>query len=644
MKRFSVFFLTFLLFCTPFYAELPHGAALCDAVRAVCEKTGIKPQRLPLVPEGSNRFPANLYIQFSGHYTGKLDSEENKKSLLIVLRQEEIYRNPVVLQTLLDKLSAEKPFLDTGILLSYGDFSVPGNFSPVPGSIYFLNQKEDPANQIVLLVSMEEDHTSIIPGCGGHTNPSWFIRDIYSAYRKNGILEGPDFGYTSGLFRLNIYNYPVQDAFLERGVSAVTANFEKGLDTESIAGSIFCFARDCNPFSEAFPGTHAFMFSLFGHEIWFSENVITKTILASLFIVLTILYIYGFINKQFRLVAWKKMKKIWFYPFIVYAGTILLFYFFVFLMGLFVKKWTVPFSAAAGFFLPLQFIGTSLFFINSLKFNPEFKKRTVSYLYMVTSSINLIIFTLLDISLFPIFLFEFFLALLSTSVKQIWFQLLVLVFCILPYIAPLRQFLFHTTQNEVITFFTTRNLVPFFIFLVILPINILCFRIITGLNFHWYKKGGRNFDRQTRNLIIIISGTVIFELFISILLPSSFKHIEKTENERIVVASRKTENLSMKSTSSSIFGETVKTIKIKSLADIDHLDVRISGSGENPVLFSDYSFRVENHNTAVFEIPYQPPRNMEFSWGQKDKNAKITVTAFYRNGNNLFMERVEEGR
>lgn len=293
--------------------------------------------------------------------------------------------------------------------------------------------------------------------------------------------------------------------------------------------------------------------------------------------------------------------------------------------------------ASISFIYPLIFVIISLVFLSTIRYSPDFKRKTLDFLTLITASVNLYLFTLLDISFFPIFAIEFILALLTVIFKKNYFHFIILILFELPFVPYLIQLFYNTDPFLLQKTLLNSYYVPLGIFLIIIPQYLTVFRILTGTSFYWYKKTKNPAMKDLGNIVMLAIFSVIFEAAIIFLIPEQFyKNIKEEIPEIITELPEKI--LSVTSETSDVFGDKIRTIKIHSTKPLEYCDVKISGKDATPVLFSENDYFQESSTVSVFRIPFQPPENMEFRYGEGKTEITVFVSAIYEEDGKFYSD------
>lgn len=641
---FTLFFLSHLCFGNT-QTSVPKGVDLCREVENLCRSAGISTLQSHLVTSISrsqSEFPFNIEADFPAKTPSDKENQEIfKEKLLLIVSQEDFISKPGLATNLLHILSAENHNYDIKILLSYEENTELTDYQTISGTRDYITKLENIQDYAVLLLSLNGDRTKVVAGSGNLASPAWIARTAYDSINKNKILSSFQSCYISFMYKHELFTDTNLEAYLKAGLPAIRVTFSDSIEEEKIEN----FVKDFMYFigeNDAFSlDSHSIMVSVFHKSIWINERTITRLIVLMIFLTFLLLVGYGFFNDNFRLQAWRHIKRIWFYPVIIFVISNAIFFSYKGMLFLLSKKGIeIPVYTSICFILPLNMAIISYAFIAALKFTPTFKRRTVDYLTLFCASINLILFPLYDITLFPIFAVEFILAWLATIFTRNIYHILILILFEIPFLPFLLQ-LFNTCDPVLlISLLEKNNLIAPTLFLLLLPQYLNCFRVFTGLNFYWFAKKSNKMSTDRRNLYVMALFLISFEVILSLIFPSSLKKNPKQKPAVLITESQ--ENfLKADLSSTEVFGDIISTIKINSDKKLSVCDIKVSGKSTNPVLFSDHDLAMEDAKTALFLLPAYPPKDLSFSYGTNTSDsADIIVTGIYEEQGSYFYNKI----
>lgn len=643
-KAFSLFFILYFVSSLCFSLDtdynksdnIPHGTALCDTVYSLCKEQGFYPQKQYLSSVLIKGFPYNIIVDCPA--ANPEEDYYESETLILILSQEGACINPDFTKRLLSLLSAQKLNYDIRILFSYEtNTEIPPGFYPVSPDEVFLSSIENPNYNTAIFLDIFAEKTSVISGGNNLIAPTWLVKNIFNAITTNRLLSSYKSIYITFLNKHSFFSDRSLNAFLLADIPSVYVELDKKLSDEQRLNFFESLISDFSFLEADSSDTHSIMFTLLHHNIWIGELTITKMILIVIFASILLLFIYNFFNTSFSFQAWRLIKKIWYFPIIIYSVSLVLFYFckqlILFLEN---RNCHIPLAASVAFTFPLILAVLSFFFFSILKFSPGFKKRTIDYLTLFCSILNLFVFSILDISLFPIFALEFILAWMTVIFSKNQIHIIILFLFFIPFLPFVTQFLNNSPQ---IQFFENLNknklIFPAFL-LVMLPQYLIFFRVLTGMNFYWFDKKIKKINTDRNNLIILSSFIILFEVIIAILMPPSTKKKIIPLNEKTIISNEK-DIVSFTKSENQIFSDTITTLNFTLNKIPEFCKVEVSGENSNPVLYTENDIFIQNETSTVFTLPYQPPQNIYFSFGTDiNEQMKIRFTTVYKEDGKLY--------
>ncbi|MCQ2585712.1 MAG: hypothetical protein MJ185_08970 [Treponema sp.] len=634
-----LFFLTSLCFSQENNAEkveIPHGIELCRQVRTICKASGLDFSTQTLV---SSLEIFNISV-FLPAFTRKPDSfyANYRNTLVFILPQEEFIKKSEFYTNILKKLSAQKRNYDIVFLLSFSENNRFQGFYTLTGEKTFLQTLDSAENYAAIFLHPGEKSTKVISGAQGLVTPSWLVKTTYDSINRYRLLPSIKSCYISFLYKQKIFNDSNLESFLSAGIPSLSLHLSNKIDDSSFEDFIIDFCNNYDLDDTVKNDTHSIMFTAFHKSFWITEETITKEILIVIFLTFMLLILYGFLNSNLQFIAWNKIKKIWYYPIIIYGICIFIFYTFRLLI-IDLRKGGILISTASAIssILPMIFTVQSFFFFSTLRFTPYFHRRTVDYLTLITASINLAVFSLIDISLFPIFGLEFIFAWLSTVFTLNFVHIIILILFELPFIPFILQFFENASPNLLDSIVRQSRFLAPAVFLMLLPQYLNSFRVFTGMNFYWFNQNKLQRAKDRNNLIILAVFLCSFELILFLMLPPYLKQTNSGNVYETLISSDEkiiTANIFKRK----IFDENLTTLIIHSEKKLEACDIRVKGQDSNPILFSDNEFIISGQSESVFPLPMQPPEDLIFSFGTgNDQAYEITIRSVYKENDSFYI-------
>lgn len=633
MNRKSLFFIFALLFSFPLFCQeklSPGGKQLCDFVFYSLEKENLKPEISYLTKNHTNDFPYNISVKLLGN-------QSDESFFTIQIKMEDAFFHTDLISELCKKINRMNLSYPVLLLITFGDdISFPFKNTSSGIDYYFSSSDFVGSSSISagLLLNLENDRTSFIFGSNGKTANSNLIKCVFQAYDSNRLLKRFKSFCISHLYLSPIFYDKDLSSFLENDISSVKLNFSTDISEEKIYSIIIQILTSMNDITIKNDSTHWVMLSLFKRNFWITERSITKGLIIILFSTLLFLSLLGFINRSLQMEAWKTIKKIWHIPIVIYLLSVCCY----FLGNEFCKlteqilEIKLNYVSRLLMIIPMTFLIQFEFIVSLLYVYPDFKKRSIDYLILISVTINLYFFCFIDISFFTIFLFEFFIAIIC-----IFFQSNIAhTFLFLGYFLPFIPYLVQINEESNLTLlnnYVNNNITfPLFFFMVSIPLFLIFFRIITHMNIRWFEKEHDAAKKSFYNILVSASILITITALTIIFIPWDVKTFvpEETNNKKTVITNSPKNNINLLKEDIYLFGDKIINLAIESDVPLEYCDLKITSEYGQPVLFSDYDYFTPYGGTAIFEIPVQPPQNMIFSYGENHIENKIKLTAIYK--------------
>ena len=353
-----------------------------------------------------------------------------------------------------------------------------------------------------------------------------------------------------------------------------------------------------------------------------SEYNIIKVLIIITFLSLAFVFILAYLNSSIKSLAWTDLRKNWYTVFVT----------FILMLGgaFFAKLIYIAFTkngstASTAFGLPvLQIIFSSAlvsaFFLLEVLFHKKsYGERSIDIIIVLLTFINQALFCLIDVSLFPLFLFICCCSILSLILHRNWFHIVLFIVFIVLYI-PYVSLLYKSSDTlSLKEFFINNSIYVYAVCFAVLPIFMMWLRILTAIQ----KKISKN-----SSFIIIISAAFAFFMLTFIIFNKIAFSDKKAESKELQIS--KTEDISNKYikleyTDKQIFENTYRTIQINLQDDVLCAQINVINDEGTPVLYSENSYIQSNTNSAIFTVPLNPPRKMYFSYGTNNSKQIIEV-------------------
>lgn len=620
-KKTIIAILSLILFKNTFFAESKPltGLELCNRTWSFLSANKLKPVSNEIISSSENAFPYNIAINYK-----KKDSDSNL--LIITFKMEEAFEHQDILLSVIKHLSKQE--FSSEILLLYGTEKLYPSYMTVNSADTYAKNLDTTTNNIVLNVKLSSSKNEILCGSNGNISPAWLFKNLYNAYKSQGLTKNLPSIYISQLYKYKFTENEILSAFLKNEIPAVNANFNAAeTDSNTISLVINNFIDNYDDNKNASLDYHSIIFNFKNKTLVISESATVTIIIILLFMNCALVFILAYVYAGIKSRIWKDIKNDWYILPVTFILTLAGLYagrgFFI----LFNPDLTRTKTVFSIVLLQISFAAAfnSIFYLIEIFFHKKlYTAHSIDFIILIMGSLNLIIFCLHDISLFMMFLFVLLINILCIIMKRNWFHIFMWFIMFLPYLPYLVLLYKYTDSNYLQHFLTYGKFEPLTLTFILLPPFLMFLRILTAVK--------KRFEGKLV-FSIIISASYIFIVTSVILLNSlAFKkHSEiiqttifPTDNQELINVDYHDKN---------IYGEKVRTIRIKSKEDIEVVEIKVIGEKQNPVLYSDYDYETLTKSSSVFIFPSNPSRNLSVTFGTNNLACTILVEALYKTEN-----------
>ena len=595
-----------------------NGQDLCDSMFEYIEKNGFNPQIQPLVSGGTNLLPYNIIVRFSPKDTV---SDHN---FILFFYMEDAWPNREIVTAALAQLST-RPYNST-VVLCYGNRNNLYMENIIYGADIFVQSLDTNTSNSAVLMDLSSRKNQIITGSNKKHSPSWMLKDMFDAYSSAKITDGLPLIFISQTADFTFSEDRAFLAFLNSDIPCISAGIK---DTTRASDVILAFINSYESSMDQSNDSHTFMFRIFGKRIWLSEIRLIKILIVFLILSILLTFSMSFINKNLKVEFWQEIRANWYVIPVIFTLT---------LAGLFAGKGLYKLFTRSnasytvfGFIIVqimISMLLVSLFFMLNLSLLKKYTTRSLDFLLVLDTFINLMIFTLLDISLFPIFMFIYLVSVISLIFRRNWIHIILFIFLIVPFV-PYINSLFNTSDIESLHNLLINSIAqPFLLSFILLPVYQMLLRLFNAFKKYYTKK---------RFYAILIGATYLGIFIILLLLNRIFYSQKKDRSAFLQMQLLTAENtlpgkdfyLSYKD--QQIFSDTIRTVNVQSQQLPVYVSLQITSDDQNttPVLYSENEFNLLNQNTVDFPLPMYPSQNLEFNYGSDTQGQTITVEQIF---------------
>ena len=600
-----------------FSQETPlQGIDLCNSMFNYIEKKGFSPAVQSLVAGGTNNLPYNIIVNFSPKDTV---SEHN---FILFFYMEDAWQNKDLLAPVFEALKTRE--YSSTVVLSFGDRNTFEKENIIYGADVFVQSLDTNIQNTAVLMDLSAGKNTIITGSNRKHATSWMLKDMFQAFRNAKMTEGLPLIFISQVADFTFSEDKAFLSFLNADIPCISAGIKDASHArEVILSLINSYQTSMNQSKDS----HTFMFRLFGKAIWLSELRLIKLLLVFLILGIMLFACLNFINKSIRVEFSREIRANWYVIPVIFLLT---------LAGSFAGKglyklfthadssWTV-----FGFVIVQIMVSMLLvsgFFMLNLSLLKKYTTRSLDYLLVLDTFINLVLFTFLDISLFPIFMVIYIVAVISLIFRRNWIHIILAVFLIVPFI-PYINALFNTSDIESLhNLLISSNFQPFLLSFIILPVYLILLRLFNAFKKYYTKK---------RLYAILIGCTYLFVFIVLLLLNRIFYSDKKGKDDNFSVqmlsAQTGAADFSVSYKDKRIFSDTIRTIRISSLMSPVYVSLQVESDKDtySPVLYSENDFITLEQNKVCFPLPLYPSRDLEFNYGSSPYAQTIIVEQIF---------------
>lgn len=613
------------------FLGLSHSAfaqtSLCNSVYNFLKNNKCNPKTQSLVSSSINYFPYNISAQFPAKHTVQNDYFSTNKNLYLLFNQEEVDSNKQFFVNLFNYLKEAEFDFNINLIFTYGENQLLEKDGIIYGIDAFLETVNTNEDSTAIILNLNRQKNSIQSTSSGITAPSWLIKNEHDIFKKEKISPGLPIYYISQMYDYKFNVVRQLDKLFASGIPSVILNFKSELnDTQTLSNILIESINSYANTNEKLWDQHFLMISLLGHYFRLSETLIVKIITFIILSSILFILLLGLINKSLQHSAWTKIKKIWYVVPITFALVFISFLAGKGLYLLFGKRFTdigkLYFSASAG--LIITFILTTAYFWLQIVFNSKFEAHSIDFMITITIFINQFVFSLIDISLFPLFMFACILSILAMAIKNNIFHIFILCLIIVPYLLYAHSLVNTSNAGLLFEHLYSKPMTLIYLSLVVYPAFLMYFRILSAFK-----------ETFKRKRPLFITGGITVGLAIIAIFVIGFTRSNQIKNTTRPVSPvsiiRETEDvIHISYSDKKIFDDTVRKLQITFDKPCYQCDVQVYSKTGTPILYSADDFDSFDSKIAYFKIPYNPPEKLIFNYGTEDIASTIKVTAFFQ--------------
>lgn len=638
-KKLLLVFLFFFLVCLLYSnttntkinnnnSEPLYGINLCNAVFSKLNKENLSPTTQSLIVGGENAFPYNIILFYpANNQTTLTDSSENNQNLILQICMEDFFKAEETIINLAKFINASSFSFNTYILLSYGDRQIITKENMIFGSNVFLSSLFNSESSVAVLLNLNTEKNEIISYSNSEISPMWLLEFFYNAYFEQNISKNLNNFYISQIFKYSfLTQHKLLSTYMNNGIQSIQLNFNiDRTNSKKIQTILTDFIQNFSQNYDNQWNQNFLMIKLFNKFYWISETLLVNLIIIISCIFLFILFFYFVTNKNVAKKFFFSEKNIWYIP-AVYIFLMI----FCYLIGTNFFYEIIKSTTSKNKFIYLQLFNFTFVFLSFFSFakikiqfsKKYYKEKALDLQALILSFINLILFSLVDITLYPLFLLEFLIFLICYKRKNQgskFIFLLLAIFIFIPYVYTFAINLNLKKWEQIIIY---NNAFTLCLILIFSPIITLLFRIIS----YWVRHKNLKFEKIILLIYVIV---ILFIYSCSFIFKLNTKKIDTSPKITIHSLEKNISYIDFSYSDEKVFEDLVRTISVDFLQQPVQCVITVS-SLKNPILYSNNEYISTKIEQATFLIPYYPPKQMRFEYGTKDLESLITITAIFK--------------
>ncbi len=444
-KLCPVFLFVLIFFMLPLFStDNFSGQKICDEVQKKLITAGFTPHNTNLISPAAGNFPYSISLEFSSASGDAIDGAEDYRSnRVLVIGQNDFLEHTDRIIPLLNVLAEKKHAFPVTVFFPPDGSKILDKSTSITGSDTFVKRIENPDSTMALIIRFSDINPSILfSGSSKDVSPLWLVQMVSDAFNQNNadyILPAGTFLtlYRFGLLR----NDPIAHSFFSEGIPAATVIFSPNANCKDIIAS-FIDNFDCKKTAEW--DRHYVFLHAAKHTFIINETAMVRALIAAAFLTLFILCAFSFLSGKHVHEYSLDIRSLWYLPLLT-----------VFISFISLRLGQLLSLPAAKLFhlspilqlyvsFQISFFIISLFYYFIVITAEGHNPYSYKFYVILSSLLNIFIFSALDISFLPLFATEYVLAIISRPARRtlpllITEMLLFLPF--LPYLVIIWQYM-----------------------------------------------------------------------------------------------------------------------------------------------------------------------------------------------------------
>ncbi len=629
---FSCFFLfsTQFIFSIEIEIQKSQQAQKSDEIFYFLEDNQFNPQKQLLTNSQSTLFPYNIIVS-----NNPTEKKIANRKLIVVFPQEIVTNYIPQILSFIELIQSKEWDYAIEILFSANDTTtnpISTNKYSFAGTDTYINSLKNTDTVASILISPQEntsftsnfslleDMIKISPSGEVTENVNRLVELGFFSTIINSMADADVTYYMEGVLlsfhRLNIIKgSPLIGNWLNNDIPSIAVDINK-----TNAHKIFAMLQSLlvefpnNDFSNI--DVNYGFFEFFSLTFFISETMYLIVFLCSAAVILFIFCHLSFIKGVHKNIHKKELAKTWYiFPIIIVFTTGILF-----LSQLIVSSFNIDNSKFQLFSLIAKLTYTILFalLLSSLRYLLKLPLTGFIYAYMlsINAAFNILLFSLIEITLMPLFIFQYLIIQASQKVRKLGPIIVCYILMFFPFIPFIINFANSNAifqLNDIINAgLGTNLLIAFFM----LPFQIMTIRILIRLKI-WGTRIKFNYKNLYIKLGILVLVLLLFTgltFYFSQTIPNA---IETSEQNTI-----QEDSFEIHETSVDKYGNVENTLTIKTDEKILHYSIELYSRKPIPIYSANYPFDIMNKPlTAVFTLDDNPPNPLQLTFLSSSKDS-----------------------
>lgn len=656
IKKFFIFFISFFIFLNSAFSKEENlkGYELSNAIYSSVSAKKYKAQKIQLSRTTEEKFPYNILITIQKTKTDINSAFREFDTVLLAFTQEDIIKRMDFLSDLIDyNLNTDFNFNVQILLTACDKQELSGNES-MTGSNAYCKLIEGTEGLCALCINLDsEKANSITSGSAKKVCPLWLVKTATRCFKQNEIpvnIKGSSF---LSLYSLGIFQSSKRlSSYLSRNIPAAELNLTGSRLSDYELNSLFkTFLEQLASLSKFQSDVHYIPVKISDSYYWIGEHITIVFLLILTTVSLAIFCDLGFIFRKkhsFKTLNTKRtVRSFYIIPVTIIILTLCLL-FGQFVASLFYRTVFRNPLIILGIKFIISLILISFAYLFELKLHKRKFAFVYEYMLMISSLLNIFIFSAIDISLFYLFTLIYLIIFISRFFKNTAAIYFFLILSFIPYVLLITQVIVYSTPQQIYPLLFGNVVSNLILSCAITPFCLMLLRIyiLIAKNSAKGMKNTQNkaiseLDKINRKLkkrfqktyAFIQILTILFFALIIILASRELRiqfsrNIELRRQNGIIEESPEANLLKASYTDSNYYGGTIRKIFINAEKKPLRIEVFVTGQTDNPVFYTAYTYsQTEKSNQVQFDLPDYPPEKFEISY-TPDNSVLSTVDIF----------------